>query len=336
MPNKRKTRAVQHFMTSSIICAKKNDSVRDLCGVMAKENISCMVIKGHGGPAGIITERDIIKKIVASNVDPAKTKASDIMSKPIIGIDRDRDLTEALDIMRSKKVRRIVVTTKKNKIKGLITQTDVINALYETLISKLKEIEDVYIRTQQLFKDSVKALLKTLDAKDHYTGTHSRAVAKLSFAISDRMGLDKETKRVIHLAGLFHDIGKIHLSDKVLNKKGPLLKEEYEQVKLHPIISEMILRPITEFSNVLDIIRHHHEWYNGKGYPDGIKGRNIPLGSRIICVADSYNAMRTKRPYRDPMDRKTASDNIKNMAGKQFDPKVAKAFLEVLKRNKSF
>lgn len=330
-----RTREVYHFMTKNIITADENDTVLNISKIMAKKNISCVLIKGSKGPKGIVTERDITKRLVAVDLDPNTTKAKEIMSRPVIPIDGNRDLVEALHMMRDNKVRRLVVTSKK-EIQGLVTQTDVINALYEILVDKLREIRDVYNRTQKLFKDSVKALFQALDQKDHYTGAHSRAVAKLALATANEMKLEHKSAYDIYLAGLFHDIGKIHISDKVLNKKGPLQKDEFEEIKQHPIISEMILKPITEFRDVLSIIRHHHEWINGKGYPDGIKGAEIPMGARIICAADSYNAMRTNRPYRGAMKREDAIANIKEMSGKQFDPKVVQYFLKVLQKNPSY
>jgi len=225
-------------------------------------------------------------------------------------------------------VRRLVVTDKKGKVSGLITQTDVTRAMSGILLEKLTEIRSVYFRTQHLFKDSVKALFQALDAKDHYTGNHSREVAKISFAFCNYMKLSDKIRRDVYLAGLFHDIGKIHVVDSVLNKQGPLDKEEFELIKKHPIISETILKPITEFKEILGIIRHHHEWYNGDGYPDGIKGEDIPIGARIITLVDSYNAMRTDRPYRAGMSKEAAVANIKKATGKQFDPKLAPVFIK--------
>ncbi len=332
-----RTKEVKYFMTKAIVSTGPETPVYKLACTMARKRISCiLIVNKTGKPAGIVTERDINKRIVAANVNAKKTKAKEAMSRPVIFISGNKDLTEAMEIMRKKHVRRLVVIDDNKKVMGLITLTDVSNALYDILVEKLHEINAVYHRTQQLFKDSVKALFQALDAKDHYTGAHSREVAKLAYAISNELNLDEQSKRNIYLAGLFHDIGKIHISDKVLNKKGPLLQEEYEELKKHPIISEMILRPITEFKDVLDIIRHHHEWYDGKGYPDNIKGEAIPLGARIICLADSYNAMRTNRPYREAMKRETAIKNIKEMTGRQFDPGLVKYFMKVLEKNPAF
>lgn len=330
-----KTREVKHVMTSKIVSVSSGDTVRGVCDVMAEKNISCVVVKAGESPYGIITERDILRRIVSAGLEPSNVRAEEIMSKPLITVDAGLDLLEALQIMRARKVRRVVVTSKKH-LEGLITQTDIINALSGILLEKLGQIQHLYDDSQRLFKDSIKALFHTLDAKDHYTGTHSQKVARLAQAICNEMGLPEKERRTVYLAGLFHDIGKIHISDKVLNKKGPLDKEEYEEIKKHPGKSEDILKPVTEFRDVLSIIRHHHEWHSGEGYPDGIKGEKIPLGARIISVVDSYNAMRTDRPYRKALSRKEAIDVIKKMSGRQFDPHIARIFLRMLARRPHF
>ena len=238
--------------------------------------------------------------------------------------------------MRAKKVRRLVAVSNDNKIQGIITQTDVTDALYDVLTDKLKEIHFIHRRTQKLFEGSVGALCKALDAKDHYTGTHSKEVARVARAIAKQMDLSAHKVHDIHTAGLFHDIGKIHVKDDVLNKTGSLTKMEFRSMKSHPIVSEMILQPIGELNEVLTIIRHHHESYDGTGYPDGLKGSKIPLGARVIAVADTYNAMRTNRPYRHAMSREKAVGIIKEKSYVQFDPDVVKAFLQVLKKHTSY
>jgi len=275
---------------------------------------------------------DIIKRVIAPLKKPKQTGVRDVMSSPIVTVSDDSDLTYALETMKSKKVGRLLIAGSQGKIKGIITQACVVDAIHYVLMERLCEIRSIYKSAQRLFKDSVKALFHALDAKDHYTGTHSRMVAKISRAICNEMGLDDETAKSIYLAGLFHDIGKIHISEAVLNRQGPLPRDEYEEIKLHPIMSEMILQPIAEFKHLLPIIRHHHEWYNGKGYPDGLKGGQIPLGARIIIIADSYNAMRTHRPYRIAMPREQALKNIKKMSGKQFDPELIQVLIKVLRK----
>ena len=132
---------------------------------------------------------------------------------------------------------------------------------------------------------------------------------------------------------MLHDIGKIGIHESIIEKRSPLTDEERTTIKKHPGIGEDILKPVSIDKEMLAAVRSHHERYDGKGYPDGIKGLDIPLGARIISLADSYNAMRTNRPYRGALDKNTAINNIKEMAGKQFDPKLAKSFIRLLNKN---
>jgi len=331
-----KTKEVKYFMTKNIVAADENDTILSIAKVMAKKNISCVLVTSDMYPTGIITERDLNKKALAAGLDAKIAPARAIMSKPIIPIHENMDLSEALEMMRKNRVRRLVVTKDDGAVSGIITQTDVTNALYDILNEKVDEIHDLYERTQNLFKDSVKALYEALDQKDHYTGTHCKEVARLAFAMCNELNLPKEEKKNVYLAGLFHDIGKINIADAVLNKQGPLDKDEFNIIKKHPVISETILKPIAEFKDILGIIRHHHEWYNGEGYPDGIRGEKIPLGARIITIVDSYNAMRTNRPYRKAMPKEDALNIIEKMSGKQFDPELAKVFVKIIKAHKLF
>lgn len=327
------TKPVKEFMTEKVIVVKPTDTVFHTSKLMAKHDISCVVVVKNGKPIGVISERDTNRKVVAASKNSKEMLAKDVMSRPIYTVDYDCDLTDVLKKMRDKRVRRLIIMDGKDNVKGIVTQTDVANTLYWMLISKLNEVRHIYSRTQELFKDSVKALFQALDAKDHYTGAHSREVARLAYAIANKMGMTEEKMRNVYLAGLFHDIGKIHISDEILNKPGALTKEEFQEMKLHPIMSEMILKPITEFRNVLPTIRHHHEWYNGKGYPDGKSGTHIPVEARVLQVADCYNAMTTDRPYRKAMSPQKAIGIIKEMSGKQFDPKIVKVFSEMSQKD---
>ncbi len=327
---------VSEFMARNIITAGLKDSVYGLSRAMTARHISCIVVKDGDKIKGIITERDMVGRVVAKLKNPKETPAEEIMTPSILSIPGDTNLMDALKIMRQNKVRSLLVTIGSDAAAGLITQTDITSALYRTMVDKLEEIQTAHRRNQRLLKDSVMALCQTLDVKDHYTETHSKKVARIAMAVCVELKLTKEERKEVYLAGLFHDIGKIHISDRILNKPSPLTASEYNIIKVHPEMSETILKPIDEFKKLLEIIRHHHEWYDGKGYPDNLKGDEIPLGARIITIADSYNAMTTSRPYRGQMTRKKAIGEIVKMSGKQFDPAIVKAFLKALKKNPKF
>jgi putative nucleotidyltransferase with HDIG domain len=174
------------------------------------------------------------------------------------------------------------------------------------------------------------ALVATLDARDQYTAGHSAAVAIYARDIAKRMGLTEETQELVHLCGLVHDIGKIGLPAGLLEKPGPLTLEERRQMEQHSEIGERILRNVDDYSEIADIVRSHHERIDGMGYPDGIPGDEIPLLSRIIGVADAYDAMTSDRPYRDALPSRVARMRLAQAVETQFDTAVVAAFEAVL------
>lgn len=174
------------------------------------------------------------------------------------------------------------------------------------------------------------ALITTLDARDEYTAGHSAAVAIYSRDIAARMGLPDETQEQAYLCGLVHDIGKIGLSAGLLEKPGALTLEERRQMQAHSAIGERILRNVDRYSEIAVIVRHHHERIDGQGYPDGLVRDEIPLVSRIIAVADAYNAMTSDRPYRDAMPSSTARHRLAQAVESQFDTAVVVAFEAIL------
>jgi len=191
------------------------------------------------------------------------------------------------------------------------------------------QILDAVQLTVHQFAESLSCII---DAKDHSTSCHSEEVAVMAQTIGLQMGLSAKAADILHVAGHLHDIGKVGIEDAILKKPGPLTPEEFEIVKRHPVIGAEIMAPVTTFSGkngVVRMIRHHHERYDGLGYPDGLKGSEIPLGARIIAVADSLSAMLQDRPYRKAMSYEQALDEIVDCAGAQFDPKVVNAFFGV-------
>lgn len=181
-----------------------------------------------------------------------------------------------------------------------------------------------------LFLKGVRSIVLSLEAKDKYTKNHSRKVSELSDKIAAKMGFGPSARRRIRIAGLLHDVGKIGVDRSILHKEGPLTPEEYEAIKEHPLISERILQPIMQrFPDIVKAVKHEHEKWDGSGYPGALKGTDIPIGARIIAVADCYDAITSDRPYRNLQARDIAVEVIGKNAGTQFDPQVVKAFLEV-------
>jgi putative nucleotidyltransferase with HDIG domain len=174
------------------------------------------------------------------------------------------------------------------------------------------------------------ALVATLDARDRYTAGHSAAVAIYARDIASRLGLSADQVQLVHLCGLVHDIGKIGLPPGLLEKPGALTLDERRQMEDHPVIGERILAKVDDYAEIAEIVRHHHERIDGQGYPDGLFGDDIPLLSRIIAVADAYNAMTSDRPYRDAMPSQVARMRLAQAVESQFDTTVTAAFEAIL------
>ena len=187
------------------------------------------------------------------------------------------------------------------------------------------------VRLEQLFVASVQSLAEALELKDPYTRGHSIRVSQYGGAISRMLGMDAAVVRNVELGGHLHDIGKIVVREDVLNKPGPLTKEEYEHIMTHPLLGWRILRPLLgDNAVVLNIVRSHHERVDGRGVPDGLAGEAIAREARIIAVADAFDAMMSRRPYRQGLSYADALAELKRTSGTQFDGEVVDAFIEVV------
>jgi putative nucleotidyltransferase with HDIG domain len=194
---------------------------------------------------------------------------------------------------------------------------------------RTKQLSDANEDLRRLFTGSIKALAQALEAKDEYTQGHSARVAEESVAIARYLSLSDEEVQRMWLAGYLHDIGKIGIKETVLNKPGRLDEEEWNLIQQHPVVAGKILGPIPELSDIIDIIVHHHEHYDGSGYPDGLEGGSIPLGARILTVADAFDALTSRRPYRDALGLEESYRILGEAAGTQFDPVIMRAFLDL-------
>jgi hypothetical protein len=187
-------------------------------------------------------------------------------------------------------------------------------------------------RLQQQTQEAMLAMADAIDRRDPYTAGHSLRVAELAVRIAEVHGMNERDLERLRLAARMHDIGKIGIGNDILHKEGKLTDEEWRIMKEHPVIGEQLLKPYRQFRHETRLVRSHHERWDGKGYPDGIHGQAIPLGSRIIAVADTFDAMTTSRPYRGPLPRQFAIDTIRNGALTQFDPQVVASFLQVVEQ----
>ncbi|MFQ5956372.1 MAG: HD domain-containing phosphohydrolase [Candidatus Brocadiales bacterium] len=189
---------------------------------------------------------------------------------------------------------------------------------------------EAYSNVKELYVSSTEALSSALAEKDAFTKGHSLRVSKLATKVGRTLKLDPYRLNNLMLAALLHDIGKIGIPDNILNKRSELSDKEYSVLKSHPQKSVNILEPIEHLRDILNDVLHHHESYDGSGYPNGFRGNDIPLGARIIKLCDAYDAMTTQRPYRDAMSSKQALKEIKKFSGRQFDPEISGVFLSML------
>jgi len=205
--------------------------------------------------------------------------------------------------------------------------------LLETVGSQVATvIENAHLNAdaERNYFETITALAKAVEAKDRYTRGHLQRVSELVVKLGRAMGLPEDEIQVIKDGALLHDVGKIGIADSILLKPGKLTPEEWKLMKEHTIDGENIIAPLSSFNGLRGIVRGHQEWFNGTGYPDHLKGEEIPLGARILSVADVYDALTTDRPYRKAMSHEVAVQMIRDESGTHFDPKVVKVFLSIL------
>ncbi|MCL5958055.1 MAG: GAF domain-containing protein [Chloroflexi bacterium] len=215
------------------------------------------------------------------------------------------------------------------------TETDL--RLVATLAGHVStSIENIrlYDNMENLALNTLRALAAAIDAKDQYTRGHSDRVAEYSLRLAERLRLRQSECETIHYAGILHDIGKIAVDEAILRKAGPLTPEERILMETHPVNGARIIEPIGFLKEAIPILRHHHERYEGGGYPDGLKGENIPVAARIVGVVDAWEAMTSDRPYRRGMSQQEAAEELRMNSGAQFDPELVELFLSILEKGK--
>lgn len=202
--------------------------------------------------------------------------------------------------------------------------------------SETGEVQKIPTNQTELTEQIIFALSSAVEAKDRYTNGHSYRVAKYAQEIARRMGWNEEQQRNVYYTGLLHDVGKIHITDRIINKTARLDYAEYEEMKLHTLAGYYILKEISAIAVFAIGARWHHERYDGRGYPNGLSGENIPLISRIIGVADAYDAMTSNRSYRKVLPQDVVRSEIDKGAGTQFDPAIAKILLQMIDDDKDY
>jgi len=234
-------------------------------------------------------------------------------------------------------------TIKKLDIQGYCEKSDKFDQLLlliESGIKSIKQMREIQRINEELseakdqlekaYLESIQTLRYTVEAKDTYTRGHSDRVSEFAVLIGQKMGLSEAELKTLKIGGLFHDIGKIGIPDSILLKETRLSDDEYSEIKHHPSIGAHILSNATIFADIIPIVKYHHERYDGRGYPENLVGENIPLLARITSVADAFDAMSSRRTYRNNLEMEVIKEEIRKNRGTQFDPNAADIFLDIL------
>ena len=234
-------------------------------------------------------------------------------------------------------------TIRKLDIQGYCEKSDKFDQLLLLIESGIKSIEQMneikrinnelsntLDKLEKAYLDSIETLRYTVEAKDPYTRGHSDRVSAYSVLLGRYLGLSEEALKTLKVGGLFHDIGKIGIPDSILLKESKLTDDEYSEIKNHPSIGAHILCNAEAFTQIVPIVKHHHERFDGNGYPGKLKGEDIPYFARIAAVADTFDAMTSRRTYRDSLALDIVRHEIEKCSGTQFDPEIAKVFLEII------
>ena len=238
----------------------------------------------------------------------------------------------AMDFIKKPFVPEVLLLRVRHTIELIRLQT---NLAYE-VEKKTQEVPAQHEKLEKISRQIATTLSGAIDAKDTYTNGHSTRVAEYSREISRRAGFSEEVQDEIYMMGLLHDVGKIGIPDAIINKPAKLTDEEYSIIQKHPVTGAKILKNITEFPKLSTGARWHHERYDGKGYPDGIAGEEIPTEARIIAVADAYDAMSSRRSYRDVLPQAKVREEVEKGKGTQFDPVFAEIMLSMIDEDRDY
>ena len=245
----------------------------------------------------------------------------------IILMSNHKNLSPTIDIMRNLDIQAIFEKSSHFNELILLVQSGI------KYIEQLRNIKSMKIQLEENLLDFAKILINTIDAKDHYSKEHSERVSSISILFSKYLNLKKKDIETLKLSSLFHDIGKIGIPDNILLKTSSLTNEEYDTIKLHPIIGANILSNSNLFNNITPIVLSHHERIDGKGYPNKLKGDEIPYLAKVLSICDCFDAIVSKRPYKEGASIEYAISQLKNGGGTQFDLKLVSEFISFVESN---
>lgn len=289
---------------------------------------------------------EVLAEIQIENYDILLLDFSDKPNEKLKVLQQIRSINQEIYIIvliNNKIQKNLLKELKELSVQGYCEKNDKLEQLPLFVESAVKSIDQMRtirnineellkskIKLEKAYLESIETLRFTVEAKDNYTRGHSDRVSEYSVLIGKKLGLPPKDLETLKIGGLFHDIGKIGISDSILLKNGKLTNEEYDEIKTHPIIGKNILSNAAIFQDIIPIVLYHHERYDGKGYPYGLSDKDIPLLARIVAIADAFDAMTSRRSYRNELDIEYVKEELKNKTGTQFDPVVATTFLDIL------
>ena len=245
-----------------------------------------------------------------------------------------KDLAPPLDTIRRLDIQGYCEKSDKFDQLLLLIESGIKSIAQMNEIKKINtELKNTNDMLEKAYLESIQTLRYTVEAKDTYTRGHSDRVSQFSVLIGKKLGLSDNDLKTLQIGGLFHDVGKIGVPDAILQKQSKLTDDEYSEIKNHPSIGAHILSSATIFKDMIPIVKHHHEKYDGTGYPGKLAGENIPYLARIAAIADSFDAMTSRRTYRDSLPIDTVIAEFRRCKGTQFDPEITDVFLDVLENN---
>ena len=245
-----------------------------------------------------------------------------------------KDLAPPLDTIRRLDIQGYCEKSDKFDQLLLLIESGIKSIAQMKEIKKInEELKNTYEMLEKAYLESVQTLRYTVEAKDTYTRGHSDRVAEFSVLIGKAVNLSDDDLKSLQIGGLFHDIGKIGVPDSILLKESKLTDDEYSEIKNHPSIGAHILSTATIFNNIIPIVKHHHEKYDGTGYPERLSGNQIPYLARIAAIADSFDAMTSKRTYRNSLPIETVISEFERCKGTQFDPELTDVFLDIIRNH---
>lgn len=335
-------------------------------GIISKEELTrsvidaaCRLLRSDAGSVMLIDQNDNELYIAASKGLPAhvassvKIKIGESVAgrvaqtcKPVFVENIETDIRFArpnsADRYKSKSFISVPLRVK-NRVAGVLNvnaspktagfedrDVRLLTILADQAAMTLENIE-LYNNLQDFYFEMIQTLARAIDAKDSYTYDHADRARHYAKLIAEKMRLPQAIIRHIEYAALMHDIGKIGIDEQILRKAGKLTAQETDIIKKHPTIGNRIISPVTFLAPVAPMVLYHHEWYDGNGYPEGLAGEEIPLGSRIVAVIDAYDAMTSDRPYRKAMPKERAISELQKGSGSQFDPQAVEVFVKILK-----